>query len=95
MFVIRLSGIQIYADGSISVDIDPNSTVVDSGIRYVFTFESAEDTLGVVHAGNIVDIRFSPLIATAVSNFYDRLTADSSGRAILTDDEAVEPTLGP
>ncbi|MDE0420264.1 MAG: collagenase [Gammaproteobacteria bacterium] len=91
----RFDGIRISADGSVRADIDPAGVVVDSSIRYVFTFEWGDDVLNVVHTGDIVDVGFTPSNAAAVAAFHDLLVDDTAGRVILSDDPDIDPTPDP
>ena len=91
----RFDGIRIYADGSVRPDIDPGSVVVDSSVRYVFTFKWESQVLNVVRTGDIVDVRFTPSNAAAVAAFYDLLVNDTVGSVTLSDDTDINPTPNP
>ena len=92
---VRLDGVRVYADGSVRPDIDPNNAVVDSDVRYVFTFKWENEVLDVVHVGNIVDVRFTPSNAAAVTAFFDLLVNDTVGGVTLSDDASIDPTPNP
>ena len=91
----RFDGIRIYADGSVRPDIDPGSVVVDSSVRYAFTFKWESQVLNVVRTGNIVDVRLTPSNAAAVTAFYDLLVNDTVGSVTLSDNADIKPTPNP
>ena len=91
----RLDGVRIYADGSVRADIDPDGVLVDSSVRYAFTFEWANEVLNVAHTGAIADVRFDPSNARAVAAFYDLLVNDTLGSVTLSDDADIDPTPDP
>ena len=92
---VRLDGVRVYADGSVRADIDPNDAVVDPDVRYFFTFEWEDETLVVERTGDIVDVRFTPPNAAAVTAFYELLVNDTAGSVTLSDAPRVAATPRP
>ncbi|MXY56049.1 MAG: hypothetical protein F4029_00130 [Gammaproteobacteria bacterium] len=91
----RLDAVRVYADGSVRADVDPDSAVIRTDIRYVLRFESDGHVLTVVRTGDIADVRFTPSNAPAVAAFYGSLVNDAMGRVTLSDDLFATPTPNP